>query len=175
MPGFNWTPEVIEKLKTLWIEEKRTAGQIGDRLGISRSAVLGKVHRLNLPGRPNPVPKVKAQRGPRRAPKGTRRATLPSLSSTPTPTPVARPPLPFAIARGADHEPQEVRQASHAPPSATFVPRRQDGSACQWIVGNNGMRRFYCDADLSPYDRNQSYCQHHLEIAYPVMKMKCQA
>ncbi|MDI1328234.1 MAG: GcrA family cell cycle regulator [Brevundimonas sp.] len=52
-----WTDDRVGRLKTLWLEG-RTADQIARELqnGISRSAVLGKVHRLGLsagrPGRP---------------------------------------------------------------------------------------------------------------------------
>jgi GcrA cell cycle regulator len=40
-----WTIDRIEKLKTLW-HKRLSASLIGSILGVSRSAVLGKVHRL---------------------------------------------------------------------------------------------------------------------------------
>ena len=47
----NWTDERVEKLKRLWAEGL-SASQIAAQLGgVSRNAVIGKVHRLNLPGR----------------------------------------------------------------------------------------------------------------------------
>lgn len=47
----NWTDERVEKLKKLW-SEGLSASQIAAQLGgVSRNAVIGKVHRLNLPGR----------------------------------------------------------------------------------------------------------------------------
>ncbi len=51
-----WTDEKIEKLKKLW-EKGLSASQIAERLGdgISRNAVIGKVHRLGLKSRPSPV------------------------------------------------------------------------------------------------------------------------
>ncbi|WAC61332.1 GcrA family cell cycle regulator [Brevundimonas sp. SL130] len=61
-----WTDDRIGRLKTLWLEGW-TAEQIARELqnGISRSAVLGKVHRLGLsagrPGRP-PVSQTAAPR-----------------------------------------------------------------------------------------------------------------
>ena len=54
MTATAWTEERVARLKTLW-REGRSAGQIAAELqnGISRSAVLGKVHRLGLSaGRP---------------------------------------------------------------------------------------------------------------------------
>lgn len=45
-----WTEERVENLKTQWAEG-HSAGTIGLNLGITRSAVLGKVHRLGLASR----------------------------------------------------------------------------------------------------------------------------
>ena len=47
-----WTDERVAELKRLWTEGK-SAGQIRDILsgGLTRSAVIGKVHRLKLPKR----------------------------------------------------------------------------------------------------------------------------
>ena len=43
-----WTPDKIEKLKKLW-GSGISASQIAARLeGMSRNAVIGKAHRLNL-------------------------------------------------------------------------------------------------------------------------------
>lgn len=49
-----WTDERIEALKKLWTEG-HSAIQIADELGgITRNAVIGKVHRLGLSGRAKP-------------------------------------------------------------------------------------------------------------------------
>ena len=51
----SWTEERIEKLKALWTQGM-TASQIADELGgVSRNAVIGKAHRLDLQSRPSPV------------------------------------------------------------------------------------------------------------------------
>lgn len=49
-----WTDERVESLKKLW-QDGLSASQIANRLGgVSRNAVIGKVHRLGLSGRATP-------------------------------------------------------------------------------------------------------------------------
>jgi GcrA cell cycle regulator len=42
-----WTDESVEILRTMWLEG-RSAREIGDRLGMTRNAVIGKANRLGL-------------------------------------------------------------------------------------------------------------------------------
>jgi GcrA cell cycle regulator len=50
-----WTEERISSLRTLW-NEGRSASEIASCLGqVTRNAVIGKVHRLGLDGRPSPI------------------------------------------------------------------------------------------------------------------------
>ena len=42
-----WTPERIEALVRLW-EEGVTTAEIGRRIGVTKNAVIGKVHRIGL-------------------------------------------------------------------------------------------------------------------------------
>ena len=50
-----WTDERIGELKRMW-DEGLTASQIAEALGgVSRNAVIGKAHRLDLTPRPSPV------------------------------------------------------------------------------------------------------------------------
>src|SRR5690606_16813645 len=87
----NWTDERVEKLKKLW-SEGLSASQIAAQLGgVSRNAVIGKVHRLNLPGR--------AKAG------GTQAAARPKRPAPATPRPsnfAARPAAARAVARPMD-------------------------------------------------------------------------
>jgi GcrA cell cycle regulator len=62
-----WTEESISSLRAMWSEGK-SASQIAASLGgnITRNAVIGKVHRLALDGRPSPIkgpvkPRVKKE------------------------------------------------------------------------------------------------------------------
>jgi GcrA cell cycle regulator len=53
-----WNDTIITELRGLWAEGLSTA-EIGRRLGISKNAVVGKAHRLDLsplPMRPAPMP-----------------------------------------------------------------------------------------------------------------------
>lgn len=49
-----WPPERTTKLAALWASGQ-SAGRIADQLGVTRSAVMGRVRRLGLPKRGNPV------------------------------------------------------------------------------------------------------------------------
>jgi GcrA cell cycle regulator len=55
MSNSEWTPERIAALIALWNEDLSTS-EMGRRLGITKNAVIGKVHRLGLPKR-RPSPK----------------------------------------------------------------------------------------------------------------------
>ena len=50
----HWTPLKISALIALWNEGLSTS-EIGNRLGISKNAVIGRVHRLGLPKRNSPI------------------------------------------------------------------------------------------------------------------------
>jgi GcrA cell cycle regulator len=63
-----WACELIDRLKTLWQENRLTTSQMAGRLGISKNALIGKAHRLGLathkaksakPIARKPIPKAK--------------------------------------------------------------------------------------------------------------------
>lgn len=67
-PGIGWTEERVALLRKLW-GEGLSASQIAKQLGgVSRNAVIGKVHRIGLAGRSTPsrpakrVPRVRVAR-----------------------------------------------------------------------------------------------------------------
>src|SRR5690348_4146574 len=88
-----WTDERVELLKKLW-QDGLSASQIAKQLGgVTRNAVIGKVHRLGLSGRAAPSkparPQFKTPRPVRVAsatPSAPRRIAEPS----PMPQPVTR-------------------------------------------------------------------------------------
>ena len=56
--GNVWTDDRLEKLRKFWADGL-SISQIGEALGVSRNAVAGKVHRMELPKRPSPINKSK--------------------------------------------------------------------------------------------------------------------
>ena len=83
-----WNDETIDRIRALWSEGHSTA-EIGRRMGISKNAVVGKAHRLNLPARPSPIRRGMGEK--RAAPRATIRRvtgpTLPALQSVTRPSP----------------------------------------------------------------------------------------
>ena len=49
-----WDEETIRLLRDLWAQGHSTA-EIGRRLGVSKNAIVGKAHRLELDARPSPI------------------------------------------------------------------------------------------------------------------------
>ncbi len=87
----SWTDERIERLKELW-SNGMTASQIAEELGgVSRNAVIGKAHRLDLQSRPSPVKGADSESS---APKAAepRKAAI-ALPPKPRPAPVAPAPV----------------------------------------------------------------------------------
>lgn len=139
-----WGPEAIETLRALWAEGLSTA-EIGRRMGISKNAVVGKAHRLNLPPRPSPIRREGAST-PRPA------ATRPPAAVRPV-TP--RPPRPAAAV------PTPAPAPASSPPA---VVRRIGTRSCSWPIGEPGTRGFhFCGQEALP---GKPYCAEHAAIAY---------
>jgi len=158
-----WAEETIVRLRTLWDEGLSTA-EIGRRLGVSKNAVVGKAHRLDLPARPSPIRRDGS--GPavprRSAPRRIAGPTLPPLSSTssiatsgggPSMMPRMMVPAPRPIP-----VPPPVRVASPPPrPYGRIV-------TCCWPIGEPGTRSFrFFDESSEP---GKPYCSDHARLAY---------
>ena len=57
-----WSDEQVERLRKMWLEGL-TANEIAKKLGVTKNAIVGKVHRLCLQARPSPI-KIKAVEEP---------------------------------------------------------------------------------------------------------------
>ena len=142
LPGSNpgWTPERIEALTCLW-NDGLPANQIAAKLGqVTRNAVIGKVHRLGLPGRKTTSRSPRPRRtSPRRTSTGrvSMRKPAPLLRSYPA-TPDDLPPTPALML--------SVAQLT--------------GSTCHWPVGDPREAGFgFCGARTAA--GRQPYCAAH--------------
>jgi len=152
-PDFNWTPEVCAKFRELWDAGLPTK-EIGVRIGVSKSAVIGKAHRLNFPPRPSPIkPKGSGAR-----PRHIREAYVP-LAPREKPLPVFTPIAKKPIAQPA------VRVVAPAPVKIE-VARQVYGrvTECCWPIGEPRRAgfRFCCE----PSKPGAPYCHTHCAQAY---------
>src|SRR3954471_21210739 len=112
-----WTDERVELLKKLW-QDGLSASQIAKQLGgVTRNAVIGKVHRLGLSGRATPS---KPARTVFKAPRPARPWPVPP----PTPRRLADP----AAALAPQASP--VRYVDEAPGMATVLTL--GAHMCKW-------------------------------------------
>jgi len=157
-----WTDERVELLKKLWAEGL-SASQIAGRLGgVTRNAVIGKVHRLGLSGR----------------------ATS-SRSSSPRPrrTNVPRAKRTQAVmlgTRGATElKPQYETELDlvPAPLQELVIPLNERASIltlkeamCRWPIGDPGEPEFHFCGRKSC--GTLPYCEHHARMAYQPVQMR---
>ena len=148
-----WTEETVMRLRALWDEGLSTA-EIGRRLGMTKNAIVGKAHRLDLPARPSPI----------RASTGERRPRQPRVRRNPGPT---LPPL--ASVRSQPIAPARTTPAAYQappPPRLQAVPPPRYGRVitCCWPIGEPGTRSFrFCDCPSVP---GKPYCEEHAARAY---------
>jgi GcrA cell cycle regulator len=55
MNGAGWTPGRDAELRALWDDRGLSTNEIGRRMGVTKNAVVGRAHRLNLPKRESPI------------------------------------------------------------------------------------------------------------------------
>jgi GcrA cell cycle regulator len=145
----DWTDETIARLRALWDEGHSTA-EVGRRLGVTKNAVVGKAHRLNLPARPSPIRRSTGEaRTVRRAPRRTTGPTLPVLAAALIP----------AAPRPVE---AKVAPAVRPVPAATRPAGRR--TACSWPLGEPGTPSFgFCGEHAI---HGKPYCPGHAAIAY---------
>lgn len=150
-----WNDETIAQLRTLWTEGLSTA-EIGRRMEVSKNAVVGKAHRLNLPPRPSPIRRDGIGSTTRPAPpRRVTGPTLPPLSAAVTALAVSA--IVAPVLRPA---PQTVRPAPVR--AVPYAPSRL--STCCWPIGEPGTRSFrFCDDNAT---HGKPYCSAHAALAY---------
>ena len=150
-PG--WTEDRVGALKKLWLEGQ-SASQIAKHLGggVTRNAVIGKVHRLGLSGRATPS-----------QPARTATTFRPARTRT---TPPVQPSAPRRI------EAVQPRPSAPVPPTPLPVVVEMPGTAtvltlgahmCKWPIGDPSSREFsFCGRRAS----EGVYCVEHARVAY---------
>ena len=165
----NWTDERVEKLKKLW-SEGLSASQIAAQLGgVSRNAVIGKVHRLNLPGRAKSGGSVSTTRAAAKRPAAAAPRTASNFQARPAVRPAPR--AVGATALKDDLDVNAMQNLEYKPASNVVVPisRRLaltelTERTCKWPVGDPLTDDFHfcgCDAQES-----SPYCGYHAKLAY---------
>lgn len=153
----SWTDDRVELLRRLW-EDGLSASQIASQLtGVTRNAVIGKVHRLGLSGRVKagePVATVR-KKNPREAEpeiiaeEATLQPEMASIAATAEAASVPQPAAPVAVALAVTRR-------------VTIMDLRE--SMCRWPLGDPTSTDFHYCGDRSI--TGLPYCTHHAEIAY---------
>ncbi|WP_170332657.1 GcrA family cell cycle regulator [Ruegeria arenilitoris] len=185
----SWTDERVELLKKMW-GEGQSASQIAKELGgVTRNAVIGKVHRLGLSNRATgaapakaepkekPAPAPKAEAKPKPAPK-----TEPARPA-PAPAAEAKPAVPARrqiIPAGQPLPPQP--SANEISPEALAKVNEVEKKAkkltlmeltektCKWPVGDPATEDFwFCGL---PVEAGKPYCEAHVGVAFQPMSSR---
>jgi GcrA cell cycle regulator len=139
----SWTDERVDQLKSLWTEGL-SASQIARTLGgVTRNAVIGKVHRLGLAGRASPS-----------------RIERPRLPSAPRLNVRPHAPEPVVV-----EEDPIVLEDGHFATVLTI-----NNAMCRWPIGDPSENEFHF---CGHKPKNGSpYCEAHARKAYQPQQMR---
>ncbi|MBX9469448.1 MAG: GcrA family cell cycle regulator [Rhizobium rhizophilum] len=165
-----WSDDRVERLKRLWAEGL-SASQIAAQLGgVSRNAVIGKVHRLNLPGRAKAGGSSSAARPAKRPAQTQRPTTFQNRPATNTTTrTVARAAGATMLKEEVEveaYEEVEVRRSLNVvvPISRRLVLTELTERTCKWPIGDPMKDDFhFCGCEISD---SAPYCTYHAKLAY---------
>ncbi|WP_298860543.1 GcrA family cell cycle regulator [uncultured Sulfitobacter sp.] len=191
----SWTDDRVEILKKMW-GEGQSASQIAKELGgVTRNAVIGKVHRLGLSNRTTAGATAKAEPKAKAAPKVPAKAKpsapvepevktnadKPDLKTEPAISPNAvRPPRNQIIPAGQPLPPQP--SANEISPEALAKVNEIEKKAkklslmeltertCKWPVGDPATEDFwFCGL---PVKQGKPYCEAHVGVAFQPMSAR---
>lgn len=149
----NWTADKIALLKVLWPSGLTTA-EMGRRLRVSKSAVVGKAHRLRLPGKPSPIRNEEYSAARARAMVKWHAEGRPKRGTPPRP--VAPPRQKKDLKQNF---PEPVAQPN---PAARYIAMGTVHKPCEFLIGE---RRDFkvCGADRVV---GKSFCPDHCAEVY---------
>jgi GcrA cell cycle regulator len=194
----SWTDERVETLKRMWAEGQ-SASQIAKELGgVTRNAVIGKVHRLGLSNRvaggkddeedtpvaaasaakpdPRPEPATRPEPAARTAPERPAAAAPAAAPSNVTPLPIRK----AIVPAGQPLPPQP--SANEISPEALASVREVEKRArrltlmeltertCKWPIGDPATDDFwFCGLPSLP---GKPYCEAHVGVAFQPMSAR---
>ncbi len=167
----SWTDERVETLKKMW-SEGQSASQIAKELGgVTRNAVIGKVHRLGLSNRAGSAAPAPEKKPAKAAPK--KAATKPAEKVVEV-TVAPRKPI---VPAGQPLPPQP--SANEISPEALANVREVEKGAkkislmeltertCKWPIGDPATEEFwFCGLAVQ---QGKPYCEAHVGVAFQPM------
>jgi GcrA cell cycle regulator len=191
----SWTDERVETLKKMW-GEGQSASQIAKELGgVTRNAVIGKVHRLGLSNRAgsggNAASKAPAKEKPATA--AAKPATKPAAKAKPAPVPAIKEEpeldengIPISAARRAiipagqplppqpsanEISPEALAKVNEIEKSAKRISLMElTEKTCKWPVGDPATEDFwFCGLAVQ---QGKPYCEAHVGVAFQPMSSR---
>jgi GcrA cell cycle regulator len=150
----SWTDERVEQLKKLW-SDGLSASQIAAELGgITRNAVIGKVHRLGLSGRAKSTSSASARPRKARSQSHMLRIGRASIRGNTA--------LAHAYEVDAEAEPELIENIIPIGQRRTILELTEQ--TCRWPVGDPGSADFFfCGGNTLG---GLPYCAYHSRVAY---------
>ncbi len=174
-----WTEERVELLKKLWMEglsASQIAAVLGD--GVTRNAVIGKVHRLKLSGRAKPAssaPRVRSAPLPARRPglSSSGRSSMGSMRPrTMGAAPMSMGATALKISEEFEVEAFQLPQVQELeiPVEERLTLLQLNEHTCKWPIGDPLTPDFYfCGRE---HDEGRPYCEFHSRRAYHQIEKK---
>jgi GcrA cell cycle regulator len=179
----SWTDDRVEVLKKMWGEGK-SASQIAKELGgVTRNAVIGKVHRLGLSNRSggaSPAKPAAKEKAPVTKSKEPAKPRMVSPDNVPAPVPKSQIRPKLVVTAGQPLPPQP--SANEISPEALASVREVEKGAkrlsvmeltertCKWPVGDPATEDFwFCGL---PSQTGKPYCEAHVGVAFQPMSAR---
>jgi GcrA cell cycle regulator len=163
----SWTDDRVEILKKMW-GEGQSASQIAKELGgVTRNAVIGKVHRLGLSNRTATAAPAAAPAAAAKPEAKAKPAAKPAAAAKIIPAGQPLPPQPSAneISPEALAKVSEVEKKSKKIGLMDLTER-----TCKWPVGDPATDDFwFCGL---PVQQGKPYCEAHVGVAFQPMSAR---